>query len=172
MTVCESWSVTPTQNIPIGFNLLLYGDIANIPSLKNQKIQGTNILRDAPKAKLVAMTRLFELALRKASIPSIVINEPIHVFIRSAYRPRRYDTDNVITTVKDWLEPRLIRQRDRGWGVGIVANDYDVNAYATRKKKGSAGAEITEIMIRKDSYIEKYLELFLKGFYDGDGKEG
>ena len=161
LVITEAFNHHPTQKTMIGINIFLTGDIAHIPSLKNQKIQGTNILRPAPRAKLVAMTKLYEV-----KSPKICFDEPIHVFISCAYRPNRFDTDNVLTTVKDWLEPRFIRQKDRGWGVGIVPNDYHVNGYAKRKIKGEFNSDCTEIIIRKDSYIKQYLDIFLKGFGD------
>lgn len=128
-------------------HIRLKGSVANIPALKNQKIKGTNILRPDPLAKLYLMTHLFAKSVN-GLIPYYEKTIPIFCLILSAYRPRNFDEDNVTTTVRDWLEPEMMRQKHRGWGVGIVDNDKTIFALGFKKIKDSTGSDVTEIYIR------------------------
>ena len=126
-------------------HIRLAGTISNVPALKNQKIQGTNILRPNAKVVLDLMTRAFEKSVN-FNIPRY--DEDVFVLIECAYRRNSFDEDNVLTTVRDWMEPQHIRGKDRGWGVGIVPNDRLVSGFAVKKAKTDKDADITEVYIR------------------------
>lgn len=134
------------------------GSVAAIPSLKNQKIQGTNILRGEAKASLSLMTNLFNKATNYS--PPAWGGE-VFMLVLCAYRKNTFDEDNVMTTVKDWLEPQIIRRKDRGWGVGVVKNDRNIIGYARKKTKQSRTADVTDIILRPMSFMKIIEEQFL-----------
>lgn len=137
------------------------GPIAAIPALKNEKIQGMGILRPEAKARLTIMSDLFQRA-ANFKVPQYEEKFPVFCLILCAYRKNAFDEDNVATSIRDWLEPRYIRGKNRGWGVGIVPNDRMVKVYAVKKTKESKLADTTEIIIRPYSEIQKSEENFLR----------
>lgn len=137
--------------------------MAQIPALKNQKISGTNILRAEAKAKLVAMSELFQKSLNY-EVPQFPATTRLYCMILLAYRPNAYDEDNCLTTIKDWLEPRFIRNKDREWGVGVVTNDRQLNAFAVKKDKAYPSCGITEIILIPEANIRDKLALFVSVF--------
>lgn len=144
---------------PSFVHIRLRGPIANIPSLKNQKIHGTNILRPDAKAKLVAMSNAFFKSVNNE--PPLFKGVEVAMVLLCAYRKNAFDEDNVVTTVRDWLEPRFIRGGDREWGVGIVANDRAINAFGLKKKRTAKDADITEIYLRPLAAVEEARDRFL-----------
>lgn len=138
------------------------GPIAHIPALKNQKIRFTNVLRPEAKAALDLMTRSFQRSVN-FNIPQYSNDIKLFCLILCAVRKRNFDEDNVLTTIRDWLEPSWIRKKNRGWGVGVVKNDKNINAYAVKKTNLNAEPEVTEIYIMPlDSIKESLDELLLK----------
>lgn len=155
--------IAGSQTSPDWLHIRLRGPIAQVPSLKNQKIKNSNILRPKAKALLSLMTKAF--------FKSVGYNLPsftgeVFCLVVCAYRTVTFDEDNVLTTVKDWLEPQVIRQKDRGWGVGIVKNDRNVNAYAIKKSKLTPDSDVTEIYIRKVSDILEARNNFIKSIIE------
>lgn len=136
------------------------GPIANIPALKNQKVKGTNILRDNAKVIFDLMTRSFQRSVN-FNIPQFDKKTKVFCVIFCAARRNSFDEDNVLTSIKDWLEPSYIRKKNRGWGVGVVENDSMINAYAIKKQKNAKDCELTEIYLRKYSDIKNDLDKFL-----------
>jgi hypothetical protein len=140
------------------------GPLAQIPSLKNQKgnsSSGKIFLRADARARLSLMTDLFNQAC-KFKIPQYDQKIQVFCLILCAYRKNTFDEDNVATTVRDWLEPRYIRQKDRGWGVAVVPNDRMVKVYAIKKQKSDPDSGITEIVIKPYSIIEKIEKEFIE----------
>jgi len=148
----------------------LKGPIANIPALKNQKINGTNILRGESKALLALMSHLFQKSLQ-FQVPRFEIGELVFCVIFCAYRKNSFDEDNVATTVRDWLEPRHIRNKDRGWGIGLVDNDRFVQALAVKKAKTAKNPDLTEIFIVPLASILSARDAFLSHIVGPDIKE-
>lgn len=155
-------STTYTGSIvnPDYIHIRLKGPVANIPALKNQKIQGTSILRPQAKVVFDIMTRVFQKSVN-FEVPRYDAGVEVFCLVMCSYRPNTFDEDNVLTSVKDWLEPSFIRQKDRGWGVGIVPNDRCVNAYALKKKKTSLACDVTEIYLKRMDQVIKDRDSFL-----------
>ncbi len=137
------------------------GPVANIPALKNEKMQGKGFLRPEAKARLAIMSDLFQRACNH-KIPQFDPKLPVFCLILCAYRKNAFDEDNVATSIRDWLEPKYIRNKNRGWGVGVVPNDRMVKVYAVKKTKESKDFETTEIFIRPYSAVKESEENFLR----------
>lgn len=141
-------------------HIRLAGPIANIPSLKNQKIKGTNILRDEAKVILTLMTAAF---FKSVSNMPLMFSPKVEIAVVAllAYRKVAFDEDNVLTSIRDWLEPRFIRKRDREWGIGIIPNDRVVNSFAVKKRKTAPDAHITDIFLRPLNSVRSARDRFL-----------
>ncbi len=148
---CQAIVVGDSVN-PDGVRIRLAGPVAKIPSLKNEKIWGTNLLRAEAKARLVLATDAVKAALGEAGVPHYEPNVPVFCLVLCSYRGHSFDEDNVATTIKDWLEPRYIRKHDRGWGLGIVPNDKEINVFAIKKTKDAKEPDVTEIYILQLKY--------------------
>lgn len=145
---------------PECFKITLCGAVANIPSLKNQKVANMNVLRPEAKARLVLLTDLLTQAC-SAKIPHYEPKVDVFCFISFSYRKVTFDEDNAATTIKDWLEPKFIRKKDRGWGVGVVPNDRHVKVYAIKKLKGDPNSDLTEIWLRPQASVQVFETEFL-----------
>lgn len=146
---------------PKFFKISFVGPIADIPSLKNQKVQGTNVLRGESKAKLAIMTDLVYRAC-EFKVPQYDPKLAVFCVVLCAYRKNTFDEDNVATTIKDWLEPKFMRNKNRGWGIGVVPNDRMIRIYAVKKTKDSPNSHITEIVLRPYSTMKDAEENFLR----------
>lgn len=133
------------------------GSLAATPSLKNQKVKGTNVLRARPKAQLAAMSYAFNAACPGGGCPRFDPAQYLVAWIECGARRGAFDEDNVATTIKDWLEPEFIRNKNRGWGVGIVKNDKTVTAIAQKKPKGNVSTEI--FLLPFDLVMEDFIGL-------------
>lgn len=130
-----------------GVHIAFRGPAAHFPSLKNQKIKGTNILRSDAKARLMVATNFVMSGMHDFPFKRAKKGQKMFCLILCAYRKNSFDEDNFATTVKDWLEPRIIRKKDRGWGVGLVENDKDVAVFAVKKTKDWTKFDTTNIFL-------------------------
>lgn len=162
---CSTTVEGDTRN-PDLVHIRFKGPIANIPALKNQKIRNTNVLRPEAKVMFDIMTRAFQRSVN-FTIPQFPAKTEVFCLILCAYRKNTFDEDNVLTSVRDWLEPSHIRKGDRGWGVGIVPNDRTVSAYAVKKRKDSLDPLVTEIFLRRLSDVKAARDLFLSEVVGG-----
>jgi hypothetical protein len=132
-------------------HIKIMGKAAAVPSLKNAKIKGTNIVNPRVRARLQVMTDLYNTVAKDVYHFG---DTELFALILCSYRGRSFDEDNAMTTIKDWLESPLIRGKNRGWGVGLTENDKYVNAYARKQKKGEQGSDCTHIILTPAEYIE------------------
>lgn len=117
------------------------GQAAHIPSLKNSKVIGNYVPFTNPKvmARLKVMDFVYFKALSHLGIrhlPSFGL-QPVMMVLVCAKRKVAFDTDNCLTTVRDWLEPRSKlggRGKHRGWGVGLVENDRQIRGFVFQDK--------------------------------------
>lgn len=150
-----------SYNNPNFIKITLTGPIAKVPSLKNQKIQNTNVLRPEAKAKLALMTDLFRHACAM-KVPRYEKSVELFCYVSFAHRTRSFDEDNAATTIKDWLEPSFIRKKERGWGVGIIENDKAVKIFTAKKQKSDKDSDKTEIFIRPYLVVKEFEDQFIK----------
>lgn len=146
---------------PSFFSIKLFGPAAQVPALKNEKVQGRGFLRAEAKARLAVMTDLFQKAC-SFKVPQYAEKIPVFCLVKCAYRKNVFDEDNVATTIRDWLEPKFIRNKDRGWGVGVVPNDRMVKIYATKKGRNAIDCDSTEIYIWPYSLVKSEEQFFLE----------
>lgn len=111
------------------------------------------------------MTDLFQKACN-FQVPRFAPKFPVFCLVKCAYRKNVFDEDNVATTIRDWLEPKFIRNKDRGWGAGVVPNDRMVKIYATKKDKQSHDCEITEIYLWPYDLVKENEQLFISSILD------
>lgn len=146
---------------PLWLTIKLSGPVAQVPALKNEKMHGKGFLRPETKARLAIMTDLFHKACQH-KIPQYAPKFSVFCLIKCAYRKNVFDEDNVATTIRDWLEPKYIRNKDRGWGAGVVPNDRTVKIYALKKTKESPDCDITEIYLWPYNIVKKEEQFFLQ----------
>jgi len=135
----------------------LYGELAKIPSLKNAKIPGMNFINPDVTAKLEALTTHWH-----KECPSIINyrTEPIFLIAYLAPRSARFDEDNGIASIKDWLEPKH-KKKGRTWGIGLIEDDTYVNAYGITWQRLGIQCDFTKIIIRPFAQVKDTLKTFL-----------
>ena len=158
-SLCATTVIGGTVN-PSLIHIRLAGPIANVPALKNQKIKNKNILRPEAKVIFDLMTRAFQRSVN-FQIPQFEPSIEVFMLVLCAYRKNSFDEDNVMTSIRDWLEPKHIRGSDRGWGIDVVKNDKMVNAYAVKKSKSATDSHITDIYLRRLKDVRKARDRFL-----------
>lgn len=139
--------------------ILFYGKAAMIPSLKNRKIKGMFLPPDT-KGKLQGMTLLF-----KHAFPRFFSFGVSPVFLYLQLMPgSRVDEDNARASINDWLEPQITtvkrgnnkgKRKDRGWGIGLVQNDKQVNGYQCHSKSLDQETDHTLIVVRDYESVKK-----------------
>lgn len=116
-----------------GITIRFYGAMANIPSLKNQRLPGKNFTNPDVKARIAVMDLLFKQSC--SSAPNYGKSD-VFVAMVCANRPRSFDLIGCMETVQDWLEPSTKKvgkkARSRGWGIGLIDNDSQVTPFVCR----------------------------------------
>lgn len=150
--------IVETDTFPRMIHIEFHGELAQIPSLKNSKITGKNghsFTNPVVRAKLDAMDHLFLMEVQKAGFKRWKFGaERVQILLHVAKRNRKFDEDNAMSTVKDWLEPhtklvgRTAGNRDRGWGVGIINNDHLAHGFPVTDAMLGTERDHTEIIIR------------------------
>lgn len=161
-SACSTKIVSTGEYNPEWIHIRFKGPLANVPAIKNQRFKGTNILRHEIRAHLEVMSEVFKASV-DGEIPKYSAKTMVFCFLHLAYRAHAYDDDNCVSTVKDWLEPRYIRQKDRKWGVGIVKNDMYVNAFSLKKGRDDPDSHITDIYLMPAERIADIRSLFING---------
>lgn len=148
------------------------GRASAIPSIKNSKIPGLNVLCPDVLSRIRAMDALF----REIVSPDEKISfgsDPVVVILVCGKRGRRFDPHNCLGTIADWLEPptKKVGKRRRGWGIGLI--DDDRNATGIAFPGGAVGYEGEDsfILIRRWSEITDVMkELVLKALWKYEAK--
>lgn len=140
------------------------GELANLPNLKNRKIPGKVFTNPDVEGKLLAMDQLFCAAAegKKLSFGS----QEVFILLICANRPRSFDVDSCMVTVRDWLEPntKIVgkKVRSRGWGIGVLNDDKQARGIAIKwSDLGFPQCDFTyiEVMLWRD--ISTFLLEFL-----------
>lgn len=126
-TVAIDGELPAPKSVEIEFR----GTLARIPSLKNGKVPGKNFLKAEVKTRLTAMTELYNAFMGERSAKYTGQVFCLIILANSV----RADEDNCLASIKDWLEPPIMRNKDRGFGVGLVDNDKNVNGYCVYAKR-------------------------------------
>ena len=154
--------IYPRDTIPFAVELRLSGPIADIPSLKNSKIPGTNFLNPATLSKLKALDYAWAVTPNRHWFRGFG-DRKVFVGVVFRNRSRAFDTDNAFATVRDWLEPRskkVGRGSARAWGIGLIENDSQVVGFGVK-------ADELEIETRQTSIIVADWERFKGGLIPG-----
>ena len=117
-----------------GLRMEIHGKAAQIPSLKNRKRHGGRVpfLDPAIKYRIRVLDYLYKKALEENRIDSLSWGDTkVALIVICAKRKVAFDADNVLTTVRDWLEPPIKKYgkgkgKSRGWGIGLVDNDKTI----------------------------------------------
>lgn len=143
------------------------GPLADIPAAKNRKMVTKFGVFNNRKTDIF-LRALTELVGRELFSTDTFGDAQVSVVVACAKRKRSFDTDNVYTTVRDFLEPATkVRgahgNHKRGWGIGVIEDDAQVGGGGWHAKQLGALDEITSINIRKvDGEVTgKLKELFL-----------
>ena len=141
-----------------------HGPIAAIPILKNNKAAG-RFPSPSCMARIELMDELyFALEPHNESLPDYG-TEQVFCYVElstACTRGVRFDPDNVLTTIKDWLEPNVIRKgkNPRGWGIGLVQDDKQVIGFVTMLQKSEG--QVSRIYLHRYSDVMKYVNQFTK----------
>jgi hypothetical protein len=133
------------------------GESANIPSLKNSKLQGKNFTNPDYLKRIKALDFLFNLEAKNKTIPKFLDNEDVSVIIVNAKRSRSYDPIGCLETVQDWLEPKSKKvgraKLDRGWGIGLINDDKQAVGISLR-----SDLDYTTILVQPYKHIKNLLD--------------
>jgi len=145
------------------------GPVAATPCFKNNRVKGIWLPANVT-ARLKIMDTLFEeWVLTRSNRPSFE-DEQLFMVCRFASKGTRrgtnFDSDNALSTIKDWLEPNIKNGRNRGWGVGLTENDRLIRGYSETKDKTEDTAHITEIAIHRYGEVQHYASNFIKNIID------
>lgn len=105
------------------------GALAHIPAAKNRKVMTKFGLVNSADTNnfLKALTLLVGGQLEPRDRFG---DSSVYVAIACAARRRSFDTDNVYTTIRDFLEPAETKKggatKSRGWGIGLINDDNQV----------------------------------------------
>ena len=156
------------------------GQVGDIPSLKNSKMPNTNFMNPQTKLRIGVMDILFAMGAAKLRFKKRLTFEttPVALLVVCKSRSRNFDPDNVLSTVKDWLEPRYKqvgrKRKNRGWGVGIVDNDAQITGICVKDCDLGLKLDKTIIVVRRfnanwNKMQDVINEFFLR--YEGDDNE-
>lgn len=148
--------------------ITLTGPLADLPSLKNAKrFSGRGSFIDkSTMARIRALDRMFKEAWKKLPQVTNYDRGALSVIVSNRFRARGFDTDNVFSFVKDWLEPSTktsgVRGKtvNRGWGVGLVANDNQVSGGSYYAAELGWDCNTTQILIAPFSEVKSGLRAY------------
>lgn len=147
----------------------LRGPIANIPSLKNSKLPGKNFLNLSVLSRLKVMDACFKQTIAEMGNPDISFGaDEVTCLVVCAKRKVSFDTDNVLATVRDWLEypvKKVGKGRDRGWGIGLVDNDRQIKGLAVYCKDLGVIMEQSLIIIQRYALKKLEFQQFLETYF-------
>jgi hypothetical protein len=138
--------------------IVIGGALARIPSLKNNRQFGG--VDRTVLDKLKALDSMFR---RHVNCDDTTFFGDQEVFLFAVFGDRggtKFDEDNALTTVKDWLEPLSkcvgrTSKRGRGWGIGLVNDDSQVRAFVLPERYLGACRKETTLMIRVSTELER-----------------
>lgn len=129
------------------------GDLAVIPNLKASYRAKNSRLFVASEfiETMQALDQLWKVA-RKDDPPIFYGDTHLHVEIIQAEQCKA-DPINTAQTICDWLEPRVKPNKkgdpiDRGWGIGITANDRHVTPHSLWPWQVPGARDFTLIVVR------------------------
>lgn len=137
-----------------GWELQICGELSNIPSLKNSKLPGKNFINGKVLGKLKALSELYERTYAGTPYRLNFDNQQLWIVAILSNATKANDEDNVFAAIKDWLEPRarVLKKKkiikDRGWGIGAIQNDRQVNGFAIKTAATGVDSDFTRIIIR------------------------
>lgn len=148
----------------------LSGRAARIPSLKNNKIPGTNFTAPDTMARVRELDALFMQATGyylPAKTPGWCFGaEKVFCTLICGKRGNGFDVDNCFTTIKDWFEPwtkKVGKGKQRGWGVGIVENDRQVQGIALNGYAVDYHGEDSFIVVQRLESIKDAILTMISG---------
>ena len=128
----------------------LYGEAARVPSLKNSvRFAGAAFLSADCRARLQVLDILWN---RQSEKVRPFEDVKVHLLLINGCRPNRFDDDNCLACVKDWLEPASRpkggSRKNRGWGIGLVQDDSQIKGYSLHASETGVLQTHTTIIIR------------------------
>ncbi len=150
----------PGCECPTILRIDLFGDLANLPSLKNNKLPGTNFLNGKTLTYLKLFTQAFYAQIHNLNYT--FKDKPVFMLVSCAPRKRHFDLDNCFASACDLLEPSskmvgMKRARPRGWGIGAVENDNQVTGLAVKAQDFGLNFDRTSIFIKSTMSVRKPL---------------
>jgi hypothetical protein len=153
----------------------IHGKAAQIPSLKNRKRHGGKVpfLDPAIKYRIRVLDYLYNKTLSQHDIPPFSWGtQKVVLIVICARRKVSFDADNVLTTVRDWLEPSVKKfgkgaGKSRGWGIGLVDNDKYITGLVFTDRDLGLNLDHTLIFMRPWSDVHSDIFSFLNKEFFG-----
>lgn len=152
--IADSWCEVFEKGA-LGYEINIGGALKDIPALKNSKrFAGRGaFIEKGVLARLKGLERLIDVEM--FSVMRSLMHEmtSVSVIISCAERSRDFDTDAVFTTFRDLMEPKTkiagVRKKNhnRGWGLGLVANDSVISGGAYHWHELDEEKDVTKIFI-------------------------
>jgi hypothetical protein len=163
-------SVFPGIDYPNRIWIEIRGKLANIPAIKNNRNPRFPGIDRVILAKMRALDMLFarEARLQGLSHQSFQFGRAkIFVSIITAASNSGLNEDNVLTTIKDWLEPRTKQvggknKKARGWGIGLIQDDITARGIAIKSEDLDSPAPYTRIVIEPFTAVKESLVSFFE----------
>ena len=160
--------------VPGYFEIRLHGEAAKIPASKNRRIPisgNRSIPNHKTTGHMWALDSLFQAAMLvwkaervlKTPFPAYTAL-PLFVLVISCKRSAACDMDNILVSVRDWLEPSLKAKggkNARGWGIGLVDDDKNITGMIVPSKLAGMEVDYTRIIIRPLEMVRGELLNFL-----------
>ncbi len=141
----------------------IFGEAAKIPSFKNSKLPGKNFINPSYLARIRALDRL--VSETGIDLAQHRFKDKVFVLVINGIRNREFDADNVLATVRDWLEPSTKQvgriKKNRGWGIGLVGNDSQVIGLSIQCGDLNTESESTTILITEYFDVSLILKQFI-----------
>ena len=106
-------------------------------------------------------------AVQKSGLPALPTfgKEEVIAILICAKRKVRFDTDNCLSTIRDWMEPRLKkggRGKPRGWGVGLVENDSQIKGFVFQDKDLGFSLDTSLLIVQRWDLCSEKVSRFVK----------
>ena len=152
---------------PDYFEIELHGEAAKIPATKNSRIPirgNRSILNHSTLGHMQALDALYET--REPVYRPYFGKRPVFLLVISCKRSASCDLDNVLVSVRDWLEPSSKGKggaKKRGWGIGLVEDDRQITGVCVASSLLGLELDYTRIIIRPMESVRESLINFVAG---------
>lgn len=163
-------SVFPGLHHPNRIWIEIRGKLANIPAIKNNRNPRFPGIDRIILAKMRSLDAMFAREAKRQGLSHEALRfgkTKVFVSIITAASNSGLNEDNVLTSIKDWLEPRTKQvggknKRARGWGIGLIDDDITARGIAVKSEDLDSPAPYTRIVIEPFTAVKESLVSFFE----------